>query len=100
MKKQLIYLICILIISVESTVIIICFSKTFPAKSAYIFESDKNTFTVSNSNLWLYVHLTKEGSLGNVYIDDGINRLINFNYTDLGIVNYEIIDKSCGYEVD
>jgi hypothetical protein len=91
---------CILIL-IESTVITaFVFQNFFLVEFDFKFDSKKNIFTVSNNNFWLYVHLTDDDSLKNVFINDGIDREINLNYTDLGIVNYKITDKGCGYEVD
>jgi hypothetical protein len=100
MKKKLIYF-CIVIILVESILIFaFIFQKLFFTEFAIKVDSNKNTFTISNDNLWLYIHLADDGSLRNVFINDGIDREVNLNYSDLGIVNYKITDKSCGYEVE
>ena len=101
MKTKIIY--CLVICE---TVLIIAFfiSKFFMSNNQeFVFQISKtraDTFKVSNAGFFLYVHLSEDKALQDIYITDGVNRDISITYSDLGIRQYGITDKNYGYEME
>ncbi|GMO47945.1 MAG: hypothetical protein Ta2G_03520 [Termitinemataceae bacterium] len=102
MKKK--FICCFIISLIELVIIVVIFfGKIFLSEdkefSLKIDKTRPHTFSVSSSNLHLYVSMADGKSLQDIFITDNRGREVSFVYSELGIVNYYVVDESCKYNM-